>query len=114
MEAVNIQIREAGTASKRIPSTTAGLSSGYQRTNITTTGTSVIETTGGYMLPEIMQFPSYKPLYFQKLCIEVPADLEAAINEKLKEGYRSMTQENNRLAEDSFSVGLEVWPAWEE
>jgi len=114
MEAVNIQIREAGTASKRIPSTTAGLTSGYQRTNITTTGTTVVETTGGYMLPEVMEFPSYKPISFQKPCIEVPTDLEAAINEKLKEGYISMALENNLLAEDSFSVGLEVWPAWEE
>ena len=107
MKVEHVQIRERGTAAKRRPSTTAGLASGYQRTNITTSGVSFAETTGGDLLVgELVTLPLPIP-------VVVRSDPKASRREKLKEGYRSMARENDLLAEDSLLVAEEVWPAWE-
>lgn len=114
MKTVLVKIK-MGTAAKKIPSTTAGLTSGYQRTNITTTGTSVLETTGGFMIPELMVLPWNEPLSFlQRRCNETSQeDPEDVTYEKMRDGYRSMTHENSQLAEECLPVGMEVWPDWE-
>lgn len=57
MRIVNIEIKDMGTVSKKKPSSTAGLASGYQITNITTSGVSVAETTGGWMMVELVRLP---------------------------------------------------------
>ena len=110
MQIENVQMREQGTAAKRRPSTTAGLVSGYQRTNITTSGVSFAETTGGDMIvAELVTLPWYEPLPFANR-----SDSKASRRKKLKEGYSSMARENSLLAEDSLLIAEEVWPAWEE
>ena len=114
MKIVQVQIKEMGTATKKKPLTTAGLASGYQRTNITTSGVSVAETTGGFMVAELVTLPSYEPIPFTEPSVKIQPDPEAARREKLKEGYKSMARENNLLAEDSLPLALEVWSAWEE
>jgi hypothetical protein len=107
-------MKVVGTAAKKKPSTTAGLTSGYQRTNITTSGVSVAETTGGHMMPDLVVLRWNEPIPFIEPYIEIRPDPEAARREKLKEGYKSMARENNLLAEDSLPIAREVWPAWEE
>jgi len=109
MKVVHVQMRERGTAAKKRPSTTAGLTSGYQRTNITASGVSVAETTGGNLIvSELVTLP-YEPLPFA-----TRPNSKASRREKLKEGYSSMARENSLLAEDSLLIAEEVWPAWEE
>lgn len=101
MEVVQVRTKDAGTEAKRRPSTTGGLTSGYQRTNITTSGVSVAKTTGGYML--------YTEHY-----VEIPPDLWVPGRDELAEGYRSMAVENSLLAEECLPIAREVWPGWEE
>ena len=67
MEIVHVQVRDVGTPAKRIPSATAGLASGYQRTNTTTMGVSAVANTSGYMLVEIATLPCYSPIPLPEL-----------------------------------------------
>jgi hypothetical protein len=111
MKIVHVQIKETGTAMKRRPSTTAGLASGYQRTNITTSGVSVAETTGGFTITEIITLPSINLIPFTE---QIQPDTDETRCEKLKEAYETMARENDLLAEDFFPIALEVWPAGED
>jgi hypothetical protein len=111
MEVVHVQPKEVGTPAKRRPSTTAGLTSGYQRTNITASGVSVAETTGGHLLSELLGLPCY-----EALPVIEPHEMLAdswALDDELARGYRSMAAENRLLAEDCLPIAREVWPAWE-
>lgn len=114
MEVMNVEIKEIGTAAKKKPSTTAGLTSGYQRTNITTSGVSVAETTGGYMVAELVTLPWYEPLPFAEPYVEIRPDSKAPSHEELTEGYRSMAAENSLFAEECLPIAREMWPSWGE
>lgn len=106
MKIVTVDVRDIGTAAKRRPSTTAGLVSGYQRTNITTSGASYAETAGGDILAEMVTLPFPIPFIIQP-------DLKAKCHGTMEEGYKEMFDENDQLAEASLKIATEVWPAWE-
>jgi hypothetical protein len=114
MEIVHVQPKEIGTVAKRIKSTTAGLTSGYQRTNIATLGVSAVETTSGYTLIEVATLPWYSPLPLNEPDVEIHPDLAVPGQDELAAGYKAMATENSLLAEESLPVALEVWPAWEK
>ncbi len=113
MEVIHVQTKETGASAKRRLSTTAGLTSGYQRTNITTSGVSVAETTGGYMVAELLGLPFYESLPSTELFPEMQLDLRLLSRDILEEGYKSMASENSLLAEESLPIVREVWPVWE-
>ena len=110
----HVQVKELGTVALRKPSSTAGLVSGYQRTNIATSGVSVVETTGGYLLVEPLRLPWYEPLSLEEPQVGVSTEAVSGAHKDLAEGYRAMAAENRLLAEESLPVALEVWRAWEE
>ena len=114
MRIADFQTKEIGTAAKRKPSTTAGLTSGYQRTNITTSGVSVAETTAGWMLVELVSLPWYEPLPLGEPYVEVRAGSLAPGHHELAQGYQAMAAENSLLAEEFLPAALETWPAWVE
>jgi len=107
-------MNEMETTTNNKPLTTAGLASGYQRTNITTSGVSVAMTTGGFIVAEIVSLPSSKPIPLTGPYVKIQPDREAARLEKLKDCYKSMARENSLLAGDSLPLALEVWTLWEE
>lgn len=114
MEIVHVQVRDVRTPANRIPSTTAGLASGYQRTNVTTVGVSAVMETGGFMLVGVATMPQYLPLPLTKPSVGIKPSVVARDKDKLAKGYRAMAAGNILLAEESLPVALEVWPAWEE
>ncbi len=114
MEIVHVQVRDVGTPAKRIPSTTAGLASGYQRTNVTTVGVSAVMETGGFILVGVATMPQYLPLPLTKPSVGIKPGVVARDEDELAEGYREMAAENSLLAEEFLPVALEAWPAWEE
>ena len=96
----------------RITSNADGLASAYQRTNTTTSGAMVVETAGGFLLPEIV-LPWFQPIpvretFFNTLPYTRPLNCD-----ELAEGYKAMASENNLLAEKSLPIALETWPIWE-
>jgi hypothetical protein len=113
MEIIHVQTKESRPSVKKRLSTTAGLTSSYQRTNITTSGVSVVETTGGYMVAELLGLPCYESLPFPELLPETQLDLLVLSRDALEEGYKSMASENSILAEESLPIVREVWPIWE-
>lgn len=114
MEIVHVQVRDVGTPAKRIPSATAGLASGYQRTNVTTVGVSAVMETGGFMLVGVATMPQYLPLPLMKPSVGIKPDVVVRDEDELAKGYRALAAENSLLAEESLPVVLEAWPAWEE
>ena len=114
MRIADVQTKEIGTVAKREPLTTAGLTSGYQRTNITPLGVSVAETTAGWMLVGLINLPRYEPLPFGEPYVEVRAGSLTPGHRELAQGYQAMAAENSLLAEEFLPVALETWPAWEE
>jgi len=114
MKIVNVEPRESIASAKIIRSTTAGLTSGYQRTGSTTFGASAIATTGGCVLIDIESLPWYSPQPLSEPDIETIEDLVRLNQDELESGYRTMAGENSRLAEESLPVASEVWPTWEE
>lgn len=114
MEIVHVQPKEIGTVAKRIRSTTAGLSSGYQRTNIATLGVSVVGTTGGDILVDVATLPWYSAVPLNEPDIEIHPDVALPHQDELAAGYKAMAGENSLLAEEFLPVALEVWPPWEE
>jgi hypothetical protein len=112
MEIVHLQIKDGGSAGEKRISTTAGLTSGYQRTASSSSGVSAIETTGGLLLIEISTLPWYSSLPLNELNLEIGPDLRCNLDE-LSAGYQAMSIENSRFAEDSLPLALEVWPSWE-
>jgi len=106
------QIKEGGTAAKRIPSTTAGLTSAYQKTGNATLSASAVATTGGYILIEIASLP------WQSLSsepdVDIISDLVTIGKDEAAEGYKVMAAENGLLAEEFLPIALESWPTWKE
>jgi len=113
MEIVHVQVRDVGTPAKRIPSTTAGLASGYQRTSITTSGISAVANADGYMLVEVATLPWYSPIPLAEPYVDIQSDLETLARDKLAEGYRAMAAENSQLAEEFLPIAPEEWPEWD-
>lgn len=111
MKVVHVEAREIGTVAKVIRSTAAGLSTGYQRTNFTTSGISAVATTGGYLLIQLATLPWYSPSYERR--IEIPSDIESPETDEITVGYRAMSIVNSRLAEESIPAAMEGWPNWE-
>jgi len=114
MKIVHIQAREIGTVAKRIRSTTAGFSSGYQRVNTATSGIGAVATTGGDILTEVVTLPWYSPIPLNETDIEIPSDLLAPQQDELALGYEAMATENSLLAEESLPIAQETWPTWKE
>ncbi len=105
----------SGTAAATVKrNTTAGISSGYQRTNVTTSGAALVESADGYLAIELMGIPWPELLSFGE-----PSEineLEFLIPTKDRiaaKGYMDLSEENRILAEEFFSADLETWPTWE-
>ena len=108
-------IRDAGTAAKGRPSTTSGITSGYQRTNVTTSGASIIESTEGCLFVEVVGFPWPELVPLSETLIENQFDLlEVGKHELATRGYKALSKENQNLAEELFAVDAQVWPKWED
>jgi len=105
-------IKEEGTETETIPSTTAGLTSAYQRIGSTTLSASAVATTGGYILTEIASLP-WQSILFEP-DVDILGDLVTGGKDKAVEGYEAMAAENSLLAEEFLSVALESWPTWKE
>lgn len=93
---------------------TAGLTSAYQRTNVTTVGALAVKETGGYMLVGVTPVPWYSPLPLAEPFVGIEPRAVARGQDELAEGYGAMAAENSLLAEESLNATLEVWPAWEK
>jgi hypothetical protein len=94
--------------------TTSGLVSGYQRTNITTSGAAVIEFTDQSILIEMIPLPSFELPSFDDVCeIIWPKIQKPTKDELMAQGYKLLNAENVKLAEDLFSVDSDDWPSWE-
>ncbi len=109
MEIVHVEAKELGTVAEKIPSTTAGLTSAYQKTGNATLGASAVATTGGDILIEM----AVLPLFEADVDIIVD-DLGAMDKDEAAEGYKAMATENSLLAEQLLPLALESWPAWKE
>jgi hypothetical protein len=114
MEIVHVQIKEGGTEAKRIPSTTAGLTSAYQKMGNATLGASAVATTGGYILLEVASIPWQSPVSEPYLDFIGDSDLVMIGEEEAAEGYKVMGAQNGLLAEKFLPIALEEWPAWKE
>jgi len=94
-----------------IISQTDGLVTGYQRTNVTTSGAQVVESTGGYIYIGVMELPSYEPLVLEEAEIE-ERDKFGKEEDILETGYKELSLENRLFAEELFPVDLKDWPNW--
>jgi hypothetical protein len=117
MEIVHVQIKEQGTVAKRIPSTTAGLTSAgltsaYQNIGSATLSASAVATTGGYILTEIASLPWQSIL--SEPDVDIVGDLVTIGKDEAVEGYEAMAAENSLLAEEFLPIVLESWPTWKE
>jgi len=93
--------------------TTSGLVSGYQRTNVTTSGTAIIETGESVLIP-IIPLPSFNLPTFDDICKNMFSKIQRPNNDELMaQGYNLLKKENNELAEELFPVDIDKWPDWE-
>jgi len=109
-------IRDQGTdASLCGRITTSGLVSGYQRTNITTSGAAVIESTDQLISIGLIPLPSFELPSFDNICTAIwPKVLQPTKDDLMAEGYKSLNDENVKFAEDLFPVDIDDWPGWED
>jgi len=107
-----VPIKEEGIEAKTIPSTTAGLTSAYQRIGSTTLSASAVATTGGYILTEIASLPWQ--LMLSEPDVDILGELVTVGKDEAVEGYEAMAAENSLLAEEFLPIGLETWPTWKE
>ena len=112
MKIVHVQTKERGTVAKRIRSTTAGLTSAYQKMGNATLSASAVATTGGYILTEIASLP-WQSILFEP-DVDILGDLVTVGKDKAVEGYEAMAAENSLLAEEFLPIALESWPPWKE
>lgn len=112
MKIVHVQTKDWGTVAKRIPSTTAGLTSAYQRIGNATLSASAVATTGGYILVGIASLPWQSPLFEPD--VDIVGDFVTTSVEEAEEGYKVMAAENSLLAEEFLRIALETLPAWKE
>ncbi len=92
--------------------TTDGLSSAYIRTNITTTGVSVVEDATGLMLSPIYTIPWNMRVSLDDLAQIIPARIEE--EDDLASAYKAMAFDDYLLAEKGMPTALEEWPEWDE
>ena len=97
MEIVHVQVTDVGTPAKRIPSTTAGLASGYQRTNVTTMGVSAVMETGGFILVGVATMPQYLPLPLTKPSVGIKPSVVARDEDELAKGYMDADRQKLEL-----------------
>jgi len=90
---------------------TAGLTSAYQRTNVTTVGALAVKETGGFILVGVTPVPWYSPLPLAEPFVSIEPSVAARGQDELAEGYQAMAAENSLLAEESLNATVEVWPA---
>lgn len=115
MRIEHLMVRDTGTAAKRSPSMTSGITSGYQRTNVTTSGAAIIESTEGSLFVEVVGFPWPELAPLSEPLIENQFDLlEVSKDELATRGYKALSKENQNLAEELFAIDVEVWPKWED
>ena len=112
MKIVHVQINNRGTEAKRIPSTTAGLTSAYQKVGNATFGASAVATTGGYILVELAFAPWTSPVFEPN--VDIIRDLITIDKNEAVEGYKAMAAESILLAEEFLPSVLEEWPIWKE
>jgi hypothetical protein len=112
MKIVHVQTKERGTVAKRIRSTTAGLTSAYQKIGNATLSASAVATTGGYILTEIASLPWQSIL--SEPDVDFVGDLLTIGKDEAEEGYKAMAAENSLLAEEFLPIALESWPTWKE
>ena len=112
MKTIHVQMKELGTVAKRIRSTTAGLSSAYQKLNNATLSASAVATTGGYILTEIACLPWQSA--FTEPDVDFIGDVMTIDEDEAVEGYKAMAAENGLLAEKLLPIALESWPTWKE
>jgi hypothetical protein len=112
MKIVHVQTKERGTVAKRIPSTTAGLTSAYQKIGNSTLSASAVATTGGYILVGIASLPWQSIL--SEPDVDFVGDFVTIGKDKAVEGYETMATENSLLAEEFLPTALESWPTWKE
>lgn len=109
MEIRHVEVKELGTVTRKIPSTTAGLTSAYQKMSNATLGASAVATTGGDILIEM----GFLPLSEPDVDIFID-DFLARYEDEALEGYKAMAEENILLAEEALPIALESWPTWKE
>ena len=97
---------------KRTMSNADGLASAYQRTNVTTSGAMLAETTGGFLLPQIV-LPWFQPIPVEETFFNSLPHILSFNCDELAEGYKAMASEDNLQAEKSLPIALETWPIWE-
>ena len=112
MKIVHLQVKDEGTVAKRIPSTTAGLTSAYQKMGNATLGASAVATTGGYILLELASIPWQSPV--AEPYLDFIGDFMMIGKEEAAEGYEVMGSENTFLAEEFLPIALEAWPTWKD
>ena len=113
MKIVHLQVKDEGTVAKRIPSTTAGLTSAYQKMGNATLSASAVATTGGYIVLEVASIPWQSPV--SEPCLDFIGDfVMIGKKEEAAEGYRVMGSENTFLAEEFLPIALEAWPTWKD
>ncbi len=112
MEIIHVEIKELGTVAKRIRSTTAGLTSAYQKMGNATLSTSAVATTGGYILTEIASLPWQSML--SEPDVDFVGDFLTIVKDEAAEGYEAMAAENSLLAEEFLPIALESLPTWKE
>jgi hypothetical protein len=112
MEIINVEVKPAGTAARRVASTTSGLVSAYQRTGMASQGVSAVATTGGEFIAEVLLFPMLAPVLLLERDLVVEAD--AFTQDEADIGYRLMGADNQLLAEEHLPIALESWPSWKE
>ena len=109
MKIKEVKVKEGTEAYVYKRSTTAGLTSGYQRTSNTSMSVSAAETTGGLFLIDIFNLPVFVTLDKLSSDVVIPNPVEEMI-----EGYREMATKNSLLAEGFLPLAPESWPNWEE
>ena len=111
-------IDEGVAASPFEDSSTSGLVSVYQRTNVTISG-AVIASTGESIFIPVIPLPSFKlpslelP-HYDDVCEKVMSKVSKhKISRLMAKGYKSLKKENLDLAEELFPVDIDKWPNWE-
>lgn len=114
MNIKHVKARDNSTIVKAIRSTTAGLTSGYQKTGTTTITASAVATAGGYVIIGPSNLPWYSPEVANKSVLPITEELLDVEQDDLAYGYKAMADENILIAEKSLPLALEVLPSWEE
>ncbi|HNP92147.1 hypothetical protein, partial [Macellibacteroides fermentans] len=93
--------------------TTSGLVSGYQRTNVTTSGT-LVESTDQSMFIPVIPLPSFNLPSFDNVRKSILSNIKKPTKDELMaQGYKALKKENKALAEELFPVDVDDWPNWE-